>query len=79
MSRDYHDIPQGLRYIISESVQREVLDPLLELNHARYEGGRWVCTQRAEGERRKEERGGYAYRCHYCGEMVKLDGSGVAR
>lgn len=33
---DFRDTPVGLRYTISESVRIEVLDRLLELNHARY-------------------------------------------
>ena len=32
-----HEAQQGIRYTISESARREVLERLLELNHQRYE------------------------------------------
>jgi Eco57I restriction-modification methylase/MmeI, target recognition domain len=36
LDHDFRETPLGLRYTISEAVKTEVLDRLLELNHARY-------------------------------------------
>ncbi len=36
LGHDFHDTKQGIRFTISETVRREVLDRLLELNHQRY-------------------------------------------
>ncbi|MGG6242751.1 Eco57I restriction-modification methylase domain-containing protein, partial [Nodosilinea sp. AN01ver1] len=36
LNHDFHDTKQGLRFTISESDRREVLDRLLALNHHRY-------------------------------------------
>ncbi|MBN3927173.1 DNA methyltransferase [Nostoc sp. NMS4] len=36
LSHDFHQTKQGLRFTISETARREVLDRLLELNHQRY-------------------------------------------
>jgi hypothetical protein len=36
LDHDFRETPLGLRYTISEAVTTEVLDRLLELNHARY-------------------------------------------
>lgn len=36
LDHGFHDTKQGLRYTISETARREVLDRLLELNHQRY-------------------------------------------
>lgn len=36
LGHGFHDTKQGLRYTLSETARREVLDRLLELNHARY-------------------------------------------
>ena|GEM_PF-58283 len=36
LGHGYHETKQGLRFTISESARREVLDRLLELNHQRY-------------------------------------------
>ena len=37
LGHDFHETKQGLRFTISESARREVLDRLLRLNHERYE------------------------------------------
>lgn len=37
LEHGFHDTKQGLRYTISETARREVLDRLLQLNHERYE------------------------------------------
>jgi hypothetical protein len=37
LEHDFHVTPQGIRFTISESAQREVLSRLLQLNHERYE------------------------------------------
>ena len=34
---DFHETKQGIRFTISESARREVLDRLLALNHERYQ------------------------------------------
>lgn len=36
LSHGFHQTKQGLRFTISETARREVLDRLLELNHQRY-------------------------------------------
>ncbi|MEM7712101.1 MAG: DNA methyltransferase [Cyanobacteria bacterium P01_A01_bin.68] len=36
LEHGFHDTKQGLRYTISETARREVLDRLLQLNHERY-------------------------------------------
>lgn len=36
LGHDFHETKQGLRYTISETARREVLDRLLLLNHERY-------------------------------------------
>lgn len=36
LGHGFHDTKQGLRFTLSESARREVLDRLLELNHQRY-------------------------------------------
>ncbi|MBE9212884.1 hypothetical protein IQ247_09290 [Plectonema cf. radiosum LEGE 06105] len=36
LEHGFHDTKQGLRYTISETARREVLDRLLQLNHQRY-------------------------------------------
>jgi hypothetical protein len=36
LGHGFHQTKQGMRYTISEEARREVLDRLLELNHARY-------------------------------------------
>ena len=36
LGHDFHEIPQGLRFTISEAARREVLSGLLQLNHQRY-------------------------------------------
>lgn len=36
LDHDFHETKQGLRFTISETARREVLDRLLELNHQRY-------------------------------------------
>lgn len=36
LEHGFHDTKQGIRYTISETARREVLDRLLELNHQRY-------------------------------------------
>lgn len=36
LGHDFHETKQGLRFTISETARREVLDRLLELNHQRY-------------------------------------------
>jgi hypothetical protein len=36
LGHDFHTTKQGIRFTISETVRREVLDRLLELNHQRY-------------------------------------------
>ncbi|MFB1490416.1 MULTISPECIES: type IIL restriction-modification enzyme MmeI [unclassified Thiocapsa] len=36
LGHDFHDTKQGIRFTISETARREVLDRLLELNHQRY-------------------------------------------
>jgi hypothetical protein len=49
-----HETKQGIRFTISESVRREVLDRLLELNHKRY------AEEKAEGlhEKRAKKKAG---------------------
>lgn len=37
LEHDFHETKQGIRYTISETARREVLDRLLALNHQRYE------------------------------------------
>lgn len=37
LKHGFHDTKQGLRFTISETARREVLDRLLQLNHERYE------------------------------------------
>ena len=36
LGHDFHETKQGLRYTISETARREVLDRLLLLNHERF-------------------------------------------
>lgn len=36
LGHDFHTTKQGIRFTISETARREVLDRLLELNHQRY-------------------------------------------
>jgi hypothetical protein len=36
LNHDFHDTKQGLRFTISETARREILDRLLALNHQRY-------------------------------------------
>jgi hypothetical protein len=36
LSHDFHETKQGIRFTVSESARREILDRLLELNHQRY-------------------------------------------
>ncbi|WP_033373981.1 Eco57I restriction-modification methylase domain-containing protein [Spirulina subsalsa] len=36
LNHDFHDTKQGLRFTISETARREILDRLLQLNHERY-------------------------------------------
>jgi hypothetical protein len=36
LKHDFHTTPQGVRFTIAPDVQTEILDRLLELNHARY-------------------------------------------
>ncbi|WP_433300942.1 Eco57I restriction-modification methylase domain-containing protein [Actinoplanes sp. CA-030573] len=36
MDHDFHDTRQGMRYTVSPAAQQEILDRLLELNHARH-------------------------------------------
>lgn len=36
LGHDFHNTKQGIRFTISETARREVLDRLLELNHQRY-------------------------------------------
>src|SRR5204862_269035 len=36
LDHGFHETKQGVRFTISEGARREVLDRLLELNHARY-------------------------------------------
>jgi hypothetical protein len=36
LNHDFHDTKQGLRFTISETARREILDRLLQLNHQRY-------------------------------------------
>jgi hypothetical protein len=37
LGHGFHDTRQGTRYTIAPAVKQEILDRLLELNHARYE------------------------------------------
>ena len=37
LDHDFHDTRQGTRYTIGPVVRQEILDRLLELNHARYD------------------------------------------
>jgi hypothetical protein len=36
LNHDFHDTKQGLRFTISDTARREILDRLLQLNHQRY-------------------------------------------
>ena len=36
LDHGFHETKQGIRYTISETARREILDRLLELNHQRY-------------------------------------------
>ena len=36
LNHDFHDTKQGLRFTISETIRRQILDRLLQLNHQRY-------------------------------------------
>lgn len=36
LNHDFHDTKQGQRFTISETIRREILDRLLQLNHQRY-------------------------------------------
>lgn len=37
LKRDFHETPEGWRYTVGAALRTEILDRLLELNHARYE------------------------------------------
>jgi hypothetical protein len=53
LKHGFHETPQGLRFTISLDVQAEVLDRLLELNHARHkeELGKGLHTPEAKRRR----------------------------
>ena len=53
LNHGFHETPQGLRFAISEEARREVLDRLLALNFARYEG---EVRQGLHDEKRKKGR-----------------------
>lgn len=37
LGHGFHETKQGIRYTVSDAARREILDPLLTLNHERYE------------------------------------------
>ncbi|MEU3329448.1 type IIL restriction-modification enzyme MmeI [Streptomyces albus] len=53
LKHDFHETRQGLRFTIEPTVRTEVLDRLLELNHARYkeELGRGLHTKKPAAKR----------------------------
>ncbi|HWQ22581.1 MAG TPA: DNA methyltransferase [Gaiellaceae bacterium] len=55
LDHDFRETPLGLRYTISEAVKTEVLDRLLELNHARYAE---EVAQGLQAKGAKKKRGG---------------------
>lgn len=56
LEHGFHDTKQGLRYTISETARREVLDRLLQLNHQRYkeEVALGLHDKKKKGNRKKK-------------------------
>ncbi len=56
LEHGFHDTKQGLRYTISETARREVLDRLLQLNHQRYkeEVALGLHDKKKKGSRKKK-------------------------
>ena len=62
LEHGFHETSQGIRYTISEAARIEVLDRLLELNHARYEKdavrlGQTSAKTQGGAKRRKNDKG----------------------
>jgi hypothetical protein len=57
LEHDFHETKQGLRFTISETVRREVLDRLLQLNHERYaeEVAAGLHDKKKKGKSRKKK------------------------
>ena len=59
LGHDFHETKFGTRFTFAPAPRQEVLDRLLELNHARYaRGGRAGAARQAEGEGQAQGRSG---------------------
>lgn len=56
LNHNFHQTKQGLRFPISESARRDILDRLLSLNHARYaEEVKAGLHDKSKGKKKKEK------------------------
>jgi len=56
LNHDFHQTKQGLRFTISETARRDILDRLLALNHVRYaEEVKAGLHDKAKGKKKKEK------------------------
>ena len=57
LEHDFHETRQGLRYTVSERARREILDRLLQLNHARYAEEQAAEAEKAPVKRKGKKKG----------------------
>jgi hypothetical protein len=55
LNHDFHQTKQGLRFTISETARRDILDRLLALNHQRYAEEVKAGVGKEKGKRKKEK------------------------
>ncbi|OIP71516.1 MAG: hypothetical protein AUK48_12405 [Oscillatoriales cyanobacterium CG2_30_44_21] len=56
LNHDFHQTKQGLRFTISETARRDILDRLLALNHQRYaEEVKAGLHDKSKGKKKKEK------------------------
>jgi hypothetical protein len=55
LNHNFHQTKQGLRFTISETARRDILDRLLALNHARYAEEVKAGVGKEKGKRKKEK------------------------
>ncbi|HBC43120.1 MAG TPA: hypothetical protein DCZ88_14855, partial [Pseudanabaena sp.] len=55
LNHSFHQTKQGLRFTISETARRDILDRLLALNHARYAEEVKAGVGKEKGKRKKEK------------------------
>jgi hypothetical protein len=56
LDHGFHDTRQGTRYTIGPVVRQEILDRLLELNHARYAAEEAAGLHKKTGQKRRQRK-----------------------